>query len=246
MGYIYKITNLINKKIYIGQTRRPIQRRWHEHLTTKDNCPIHIAIQKYGIDNFKIEIIEECQDNSILDEREIYYIKKYDSYNSKIGYNATKGGNNNSQQIIDWIRSNPEQVKNHLDNIRPLALKKFEDNPELKEKREKARMCGYKRYMQEHKEEWLDNQRKKLMKAREILKEQYKENPEEIIKRAQTNGKKASKAVIQLDKDTGQIIQTFESCSNAARYLGKDGGHTNISKACRKGTVSYGFKWAYV
>ena len=48
MGYIYKITNLINNKIYIGQTIRDVQIRWKEHLRSKDEAPIHKAIRKYG------------------------------------------------------------------------------------------------------------------------------------------------------------------------------------------------------
>ena len=63
MGYIYKITNLINGKIYIGQTRFNVQRRFHQHLYEAKkgelNFPLYSAIRKYGEENFKIECIEE-------------------------------------------------------------------------------------------------------------------------------------------------------------------------------------------
>lgn len=246
MGYIYKITNLINGKMYIGQTKRSIDIRWKEHLRSKDDSPIHKAFRKYGIENFKIETLEECADE-LLNEKEIYYIKQYNSYNGHIGYNATPGGESNAQGAINWIKSHPEEVKNNLNKAREIAIKKFEDNPELKEKREKLRMGGYKKYIEENKEEWLASQREKLKKARQTLQDQYKEDPEKIINRAKENGKKASKAVKQIDKKTGEVIQVFESCSAAARYLGHEGGHTNISKACRKSSCSaFGFKWAYV
>lgn len=91
MGFIYKITNDINDKVYIGQTIFTVQQRWNKHLVdSKDsNYHIHMAMKKYGIEHFKCEIIEEC-DNSKLDEREIYWIDCYDSFNN--GYNSTLGG----------------------------------------------------------------------------------------------------------------------------------------------------------
>ena len=103
MGYIYKIVNLINNKIYIGQTTRNIQIRMREHISkaydTKDNLYIHNAIRKYGENNFIIEIIEQI-DNNLLDEREQYWISYYNSYNSENGYNLTHGGLGN--QKTDW------------------------------------------------------------------------------------------------------------------------------------------------
>lgn len=92
MGYIYKITNNINGKCYIGKTERTIQIRWSEHTRLsrfKLDLPLYRALSKYGIDNFSIKEIEEC-DNNILDEREIYWIEYFDSY--KAGYNCTVGG----------------------------------------------------------------------------------------------------------------------------------------------------------
>lgn len=91
MGVIYKIINNINNKIYIGQTSRPLKERWLEHLTTnkRRDLPLYKAFDKYGKENFQIEIVEECE-NSSLDEREIYWIDYYNSY--KNGYNASLGG----------------------------------------------------------------------------------------------------------------------------------------------------------
>ena len=97
MGYIYKITNLQNNKIYIGKTTTCIQERFSKHIY-EANTPntkgymfiLHKAFRKYGINNFNIEQIEEI-DNSLLNDREIYWINFYNSMMPN-GYNMTFGG----------------------------------------------------------------------------------------------------------------------------------------------------------
>lgn len=82
---IYKITNNINKKIYIGQSVN-IQRRFKEHCNPNKISAISQAIKKYGKENFSFEVIEECK-ISQLDSRESYWIEYYDAVNC--GYNRT-------------------------------------------------------------------------------------------------------------------------------------------------------------
>lgn len=101
---IYKIQNLINGKIYIGQSVH-IQARFNQHKNEAKNGntrPLYNAIRKYGIENFSFEIIEECS-KEMLNEREIYWIKKYDSFHN--GYNLTPGGNEPYKVDIDSIYS---------------------------------------------------------------------------------------------------------------------------------------------
>lgn len=93
-GVIYKIENKVNGKVYVGQTRN-YKRRKEAHLyelrsKSKRNAKLQNAWDKYGRENFKFVIIEEC-DVCLLDEKEIHFIEKYDSYRS--GYNMTTGGN---------------------------------------------------------------------------------------------------------------------------------------------------------
>ena len=92
MGYIYKIINDINDKVYIGQTRRTINQRWsvHKQMSKTHSNILYKAMRKYGIEHFSIIKIEEC-DNNLLNEREKYWIKYYNSYYN--GYNMTFGGN---------------------------------------------------------------------------------------------------------------------------------------------------------
>ena len=84
---IYKITNLVNEKVYIGQAQ-DIEKRWREHkCSSKSNNQIlYRAIRKYGLENFSFEILEECKAEQ-LNEKENYWIKYFNSQNE--GYNET-------------------------------------------------------------------------------------------------------------------------------------------------------------
>lgn len=89
---IYKITNLINNLIYVGQSVS-IEQRFANHRSRKNGnyrgSLIDQKIEELGVDKFSFEIIEECSIEE-LDEKEIYWINYYDSYNT--GYNQTAGG----------------------------------------------------------------------------------------------------------------------------------------------------------
>ena len=90
--YIYQITNLINNKIYIGQTNN-IKKRWSNHKNC--NSPkmvIAKAIKKYGVENFKFEILLEGLTAEESDEAEVRLIQEKNSLVPN-GYNVEKGGN---------------------------------------------------------------------------------------------------------------------------------------------------------
>ena len=102
-GFIYKITNTINGKYYIGQTIQNVKERFYQHCAIKcskavSNMAIHRAIKKYGKSNFTVEVIEEI-DSANLNDRERYWIKYYNSYNN--GYNSTKGGQDGCKPFKD-------------------------------------------------------------------------------------------------------------------------------------------------
>lgn len=114
-GIIYKITNKVNGKSYIGQTRYTLEFRWRQHIHKKDNVYFHNAIHKYGEDNFSKEVLEECELEN-LDSREIYYIAKYDTFNN--GYNLTIGGEGCRRLNLD----------NKYDEIKEMYLSGFSAN----------------------------------------------------------------------------------------------------------------------
>ena len=109
-GIIYKFTNKINGKVYIGQTVNEEQ-RYYNHKRCLEDSYFHRAVKKYGWENFDYEVIERL-DESLLDEREIYWIDFYQSFGEK-GYNLTLGGNGSR-----GYKKTPEQIKNNS-----LALK---------------------------------------------------------------------------------------------------------------------------
>ena len=114
MAYIYKITNVINGKSYIGKTLSSIENRWKEHCSDSkkrknEKRPLYSAMNKYGVDNFKIEQIEECNDD-IVNEREVYWIEYFGTF--KNGYNATIGGDGKHYLDYDLICETYKQVQN--------------------------------------------------------------------------------------------------------------------------------------
>lgn len=90
--FIYKITNKITGKQYVGQTVRPIKIRWKAH--GQDNGYFAKSIKKYGKENFIIEVLEQCKSKKELEQQEIFWIKKLNTL-SPNGYNLTEGGEGN-------------------------------------------------------------------------------------------------------------------------------------------------------
>ena len=112
---IYKITNKVNDKAYIGQSV-DIEKRWKRHINDSKNpnkhsynYPICCALRKYGIENFNFEILEECNKN-LLDEREIYWISYFDTYLN--GYNQGEGGESNRKTPTENVLA----IINDLEN----------------------------------------------------------------------------------------------------------------------------------
>ena len=129
--WIYKITNIQNNKVYIGQTIRPIEQRFHRHLSDALNniLDTHFAraIRKYGKDNFIIEEIDTAQTQDELNQKEQYWIRYYNSVEE--GYNETDaiskcGGNtyqSKTEEEMEVIKNKIRQTK--LGDKNPMARK---------------------------------------------------------------------------------------------------------------------------
>lgn len=159
-GYIYKIINQINKKEYVGCTITTLKKRFEEHVwrcvKTDSNTKFCNSIRKYGVENFGIELIEEC-DVDVIYDRERYYINLFETYDT--GLNSTVGGEGclgykHSKEIKEKIsqilkdgRSHKgktyEEIYgdriNHEKEIRRISVKKSWDNLSEDEKKERTK-----------------------------------------------------------------------------------------------------------
>ena len=100
MRYVYKLQNLINGKVYIGQTKHPSGRKASHFYVAKknDKRPLYASIRKHGAENFSFEVLEECVDE-LIDEREQHWVTHFDSYNPEKGYNLTTGGRRGDERV---------------------------------------------------------------------------------------------------------------------------------------------------
>lgn len=218
---IYKIENLLNHKVYIGQSIN-IETRFKKHQSAKDNFLIHKAIQKYGKENFSYEIIELCSQEQ-LNEKEIYWIDKYQSCilnGLNKGYNMNYGGSNGAglqkgqpieQYSLDgeFLKVYPSARQASLElNIYPSAISACVNG--------KTKCAG-------------DYQWKKV-------------GSDKIIEPIQLDDKKFKSRVFQYDLD-GNIIQVYDNLTMAASNTNSQ--KSGISKACRNNVTYHGFLWKY-
>ena len=151
---IYKITNTVNGKVYIGQGVDP-KKRFRQHCFGKNkNAAIYKAIVKYGKENFLFEVIDWCDSKEESDQKEISYIAKFDSFLS--GYNLTPGGKgtgvgNANHQF--GVKRDPERIKKMTEAA--------------------AKVCRGRKLTEEHKEKVKLNSAKakpvKLVKGEEVV-----------------------------------------------------------------------------
>lgn len=134
-GRIYIIKNTINDKVYVGQTTQSVRLRFLNHLSAArkgKDYRIGQAIRKYGEANFYVETLEECL-KSELNERECYYIKLFNSTNSKFGYNISVGGHKvtppvqiDSEKVLELFKQGysawniSKILHTHIKNVTPI------------------------------------------------------------------------------------------------------------------------------
>lgn len=240
MGYIYLITNTVNGKKYVGQTlENDINVRWNHHKSSKKGCPyLKRAIEKYGINIFKFQIICICFDED-CNYYEPYYIKKFNSL-SPNGYNLMTGGGN-SKHIPETILKISEANKNRIHT--PLSEETKKKISQAK-KGENSYNYGMK-ISEEQKEKTRETWRKKKEEGKIKLTEQV----EEILKNGRQKGIEYNKLIKQIP--VGQytkdnvFIKKFSGACEAKDELNID--RSTILKVC-KGIrkTAGGFIWKYL
>ena len=218
--YIYKTTNTVNGKIYIGKR---IYNERSDKYYLGSGIYLNRAIKKYGRINFTKEIIEWCT-KDILSEREIYWIKFCNATNSKVGYNISNGGDggNLGDEVNRRISKSLKGRKKSIEFCQNIS-NKLSGVPKTAEHNEKVRqsLLGRKRPPET------------VLKMSKSIQAKY------------DNGWISSRCiqVHQYDILTGNYIQTFNSIAEANRSLNVTG--KRIYNNCNKKTESaYGFIWA--
>ena len=144
MYYVYKITNNINKKCYIGITNNP-QRRKHQHWSPHVKHKLHLEMDRVGKENFTFEIIFSNEDKEVIIEKEEYYISMFNSYID--GYNMTPGGECNPSHVEEIVQKRTFKLLNDP-VINAKLSHKGENNPRANYTKEdvieirKRRMAG--------------------------------------------------------------------------------------------------------
>lgn len=117
---IYKVTNKINNKVYIGQTTESLKNRWNRHCgyQLNDGTYFHKAIKKYGQENFTIEIVDKANNQQELDKLEFKYILQYkdNSYNTKFDIGKCGGNTLSNNPNIDKIKEKLSKSKKYDKN----------------------------------------------------------------------------------------------------------------------------------
>lgn len=269
MGEIYKITNSINNKVYIGQTITTLKHRFSQHkcsaLNKERKNALYNAIRKYGIENFFIENIETLP-NNLLNQREQYWIKFYNSY--KNGYNSTIGGDNgvpkfSDEQILSaWNKNLTLQetcgllgcerhtLTKRLESLVPNYTLELKKRNLLKNRRDETG--------DRIRELWNNGLSSKQIQdqisidrhlIKKYLLEEKSFSEEEWIKRniqQRINSNPQKIGVIGINIKDNSKYQ-FNSLSDAARFVGNVSKASNI-RACiiGKQKTAYGYKWFYL
>lgn len=226
MYTIYAHVNKINGKIYIGQTSVAPTDRWKNGNAYKKSRYFWNAIQKYGWDNFRHEILLEGLTKKEADYYEDYFINKLDTTNRNKGYNLKTGGTHakyseESKRLISEHHAdvngenNPFYGKHHSEKTKQILREKNIG----KNKGEKSPRFG-----KQHTEEALE----KMRGERESVK--GAKNPR-------------ARKINQYDLD-GNFIRSYWGCKEATELFGFD--NSSIGKCCKgEQKTSYGYIWRY-
>jgi group I intron endonuclease len=167
VSYIYKITNVINSKVYIGQAKIPKNRKyqhWKEGHKPNSKNHLYRSMSTYGVENFKFEIIEECNIDNV-DDRERYWISYYESCDPDIGYNRETGGKRGKMKVF----SEEEKKRIYQDPKRSEAIRQSLLGRPLSEDHKRAVSEGVSRYFETHEVKHSEEAKRNMAAAQKIV-----------------------------------------------------------------------------
>ena len=235
--------------MYVGQTTNP-EARWSKHKSVARNIHstpykshLYSSMNKYGVDNFSFEIIEEC-DYEILDIRERYWIKILNTLEPH-GYNIKNGGSKL------FGKDNPFYGKHHSEDTKRVISEKNSNRRATDEERIMRRKINGGSnnpfYGKHHSSESIEQ-----IKETNIKNGNYKKASERMKLYNPNDGTFFSKAVIMLNENF-DILNFFESATKAGEYIKQNGlskaqvPSNSVSDVCReKQKSAFGFIWRYI
>ena len=231
---IYKFTNLVNGKIYIGQSIN-IEERRKSHIRASNskkcngyNYYLHKAFRKYGLENFKFEVIEECNKEQ-LNEREMFWINQYKSFLFENGYNMTTGGDNTSyhlQRPIYQIDLKTKKIVREYPSC-------FEAGRCLGKNQANIRHCCEGKYRYSYGYIW---RYKDSYDPKELVSINY---DDQIL-----SFRIKTKKVYQYNKMTGKLLNEFNSSAHAEKEIGVKRSAIQNCLVNRSKSAG-GFFWSY-
>ena len=241
MGEIYMIKNKLDGMMYIGQTKYTSEKRFKQHVNkaknTSRNLHLYNAMRKYGIENFELVVLESGIDENMLDERETYFIEKYDTLNN--GYNYTNGGGG----IRNYHHS--EESRKKMSEKISAAMWKI-NTPERAKKISEAQKG--RKFTEDHKRHIKESVHDRYGEGNPFYGKHHTDATKQKISDANTKY-----SVVQ--KNCDSVLNTFDSVFEAAQYC-IDSGFTSakmssvmyrIYYTCiGKQKVCYGYNWEYL
>lgn len=221
--HIYKITNVINNKIYIGQTSQvKFYERFNRHLSNA-RCNLegflYNAIRKYGHENFNFELIYCCLDQTICNELEIHFINQFQSTNKKFGYNILIGGGQSPLPLESRQKISKVLKQQYLNGRKPW-------NADLKG----TYHTGLKPWNSGMKGQYKLDSGVNISKALTGVSKSEEHRKNLSIAKKKYN---AENTHVQAKKV--RCIETemiFDSATKAAQFFGTN-NHSNITRVCR-------------
>jgi group I intron endonuclease len=239
-GLIYLIKNKSNNKVYVGQTTRTLNKRIYEYKKAYNKNVLYNpyllnAFNKYGWGSFEFSVIDNATSIYELNEKEIFYIKKYNALNKNFGYNIELGGNNSlpSEETLkkmsdshSGIKQNEHWVKKRIASAGTTDAKKYG----------KIKTNDDKIYLSVNSPKfWLGKERSLDTK---IKISETKINAGLSKKQKEAICKKVYKTNLN-----NKLIKIYESTSEASKH--ENVNQSTISRWCQNNKKANGYYWSY-